>query len=114
LASADRRGVIKLWKAGTGGLFATLPAHTYVGAVVLSWLDGKTLVSATENATGSYGEVQLWDRETRTLRRTLGVPGYPGHPVAFSPDGRILAAGSTSGSVRLWNLSSGKQHGSLP
>src|SRR5262249_20731075 len=60
--------------------------------------------------------VFLWELGTGRERCLLGVlppsfrPAYlaPSGSLAFSPDGRLLAAGGNDGSVRLWNVVSGQ------
>ena len=74
--------------------------------------DGKTL--ASDN--GSHRTITLWDVASRTRKTTLRVDkpdapltGSSGNvPLAFSKDGRMLAAGYPSGSIRLWDVSNGK------
>lgn len=70
--------------------------------------DGKTL------AYGHGGEIRLWDTASRKttvasvakVRRVAMPPGYrPGiDSVAFSPDGRTLAAGGSRGWIGLWDV----------
>jgi len=77
--------------------------------------DGKTL------ATGSGdGTVRLWDvasgrriGDPLTARigdRLTGTTG-PAGAVVFSPDGKTLATGNGDGTVRLWDVASGRQIG---
>jgi WD40 repeat protein len=76
-------------------------------------------------AVGSfYKYVTLWDLEAKTCLRKFEdigpIPGVPGdykqpaydHPVLFSEDGRLLAAGSR-GRVRLWDPATGEKLGEL-
>jgi hypothetical protein len=49
----------------------------------------------------------LWDISTRKLIRTLTHSSWV-HAVAFSPDGKILAAGCHDETVKLWDISTGK------
>jgi RNA polymerase sigma factor (sigma-70 family) len=77
--------------------------------------DGKTAATA-----GGDNTVRLWDlASSREIRRfqgptpepANGVVGVPprARSVAFSPDGRHLAAGWSEGSIHVWDTESGKQ-----
>ena len=72
--------------------------------------DGKTLDAACEASVvgGSNGKVWRWNltdpaRPAR-LGQPLTEPAGDSEPVAFSPDGQILAAVSADRKVWLWNL----------
>src|SRR5262249_30143161 len=71
--------------------------------VAFSLPDGRRL------AAGSDGVVKVWDWKNRQLLHRL--PGHIFHstPVAFSGDGRRLAAGSWQEGVRLWDAETGGQ-----
>jgi WD40 repeat protein len=53
------------------------------------------------------GGVRFWDSRTGKLRRSLKVPRSDS--VAFSSDGKILATGIDYDSVRLWEVSTGRE-----
>jgi WD40 repeat protein len=84
----------------TGKERATLKGHTEVVRSVAYSPDGKTLASL------SPGAVKLWDVQTGKERAAL--PTKSAICVAFSPDGRTLASGSGDGTIRLWDLATGK------
>jgi WD40 repeat protein len=112
----DGPGELKLWDVATGKNVATWSTHP--GKIwTLAWSpDGKTLASAGGfvaremklEAKPVTGEVSLWDVATGKVTGTLrGFPG-PVWSVAFSPDGKTLAASGQDGTTRLWEVATGK------
>ncbi len=105
LASAGYDGTVMLWDTATRTRLATLEGHTdWVLSVAFS-PDGRILASGGYDSNGDRdGKVILWDVATRTqlatLPSSLGVTD-----VAFSPDGRTLAAGDKDHTVILWDIS---------
>jgi WD40 repeat protein len=70
--------------------------------------DGKTL-AVGHFREGATGTVRLWDVESRREIRE-----FPGHrlevsAVAFSPDGKRLVSSSFDKTVRVWEVTSGKE-----
>jgi WD40 repeat protein len=63
--------------------------------------DGKQLAAATLRS------IHLFDVVTGKQVRTFGGPQVLGRGVAFSPDGKLIAAGQLDGSIRLWSLATG-------
>jgi RNA polymerase sigma factor (sigma-70 family) len=99
---------IRLWDLKTGKELRRFADHpTFPYASLAFSPDGKALASG-----GSTGP-QLWDVASgKRLRQFAGAGGDVlgnCHYVAFSPDGRALAAALTDGSVRLWEVPTGKE-----
>ena len=96
LASADSRGII-LWDLArqVPAVIHTLPE----GGRVRFSPDGRSL------ATGFKAPL-LWDVTGKAPRLLARLGRYGGGPVglAFAPDGKRLAVGGSSPSLRLWNL----------
>jgi len=60
--------------------------------------DGALLASATGT------QVQLWDLATLHASASLSGPQDAITDLAFSPDGKTLAASASDGTVRLWKV----------
>jgi RNA polymerase sigma factor (sigma-70 family) len=102
-------GRVRVCETASGKQVRSIEAHAKpVSAVAVSH-DGKTL------ATGSWGDdtVRLWEVATGKEVRRLALPGGAG-ALAFSADGKALAAGNVAGPIRLWDLASGKEVARLP
>jgi WD40 repeat protein len=68
--------------------------------------DGKTLAAATSTL---VGQVRLWDLTTGKELHTLGRTSNSVTSLAFSPDSRMLATGGQDQTVKLWEVSSGRE-----
>ncbi|KAJ4859813.1 NACHT domain-containing protein [Trichoderma breve] len=113
------RETVRVWDAATGAIQQTLTALDHdILAVSFSSDDSKTIASGHTGAT-----VNLWDVETGAHFRTFTTsrPRLPINAIAFqlddhdhricaiafSPDGRIIAGGSSREVVELWDTSKG-------
>ena len=108
-------GGVVLWDMGRRSRLHDQPLPVDEGDVmsVAFSPDGKTLAAGYDVSNGVNGSdgVVLWDtaRRARLLAQPLAVPEGFAASVAFSPDGKILAAGYSSklggggGGVVLWD-----------
>jgi RNA polymerase sigma factor (sigma-70 family) len=101
-AGGDLQGFdIRLWDTTTGKLLQRLPGTGGSSRLAIS-ADGKLLL--TDN-------FQLFDIAAgKQLQRFKG-PTHPAGSVAFSPDGRLVAAGESAGQSRVfvWEVNTGKE-----
>lgn len=72
--------------------------------------DGKSLVTCSVGG----NEAQIW--ELPSGRRKPPLKGHVGGmtQVTFSPDGRTLATGAYDGRIKLWNLATSQEVGTIP
>jgi WD40 repeat protein len=116
-------GEVIVWETSTGKRVRTIelpgasvnsvrfsPDGAWVAAGVGRWLDSPR---------GFHrGEVKVWDVASGQQRLSLGAGLAAVYSVAFSPDGRRLAAGrgeagNTPGAALVWELATGKRLHSL-
>jgi WD40 repeat protein len=94
--------VIQLWDPATGRLLHTLQGHTYEVRSLAFAPDGFTLASSSEFRGRHLGMVEpdstvrLWEVATGRHLREFPTSHYGIPDVAFSPDGRTLAAAQSS------------------
>lgn len=122
LAWAGTDGTIRLYNADDGKELRTVGQQQqgrYYSTLILS-PDGKTLAGRMVNASA----IQLWDVESGKDLRNLGDDPQPNNfnvfarampiqgnanSIAFSPDGKTLAEGLPTNTIRLWEVATGKE-----
>jgi WD40 repeat protein len=115
LASGSADHAIVLWDPVTGKQRSRLDGHQGTVSSLAFSPDGKYLASACR---WNDQTVRLWDLATGKELRQYWVPSVPtgdgggwgvGTWVAFTANGRILAAGGTDHKLRLWDVATGKE-----
>jgi WD40 repeat protein len=109
LAAGGGDGKVRIWDANGPRLLRTLTNHTgYVASVAFSPANRDWIASA-----GADNRLRLWDwqaaREIQSWPSAIGKDYGLAHAIAFSPDGRRLAAPGTeaSGEAIVHDLDSG-------
>jgi mono/diheme cytochrome c family protein len=68
-----------------------------------------TLLAAGGGTPARFGEIQLWDVATGSLKRSVVMTGDTVFGLSLSPDGTRVAAGCTDNTVRIVDAASGKE-----
>lgn len=104
IAAGNRESTVILWDPKSGNKLRTLRSERCPFPVCFS---PQTLQLVLSGERDSSDEIQFWDiGETSPRKRSLSIREYTPScgAVTFSPDGKILAAGHWSGSIRLWDV----------
>ncbi|MER8573628.1 hypothetical protein [Mesorhizobium sp. M1374] len=114
IVSASNDKTIRIWDWQSGATLRTIRGYLGNGsdgkifAVSIS-PDGKTIAAggyfgASLGDKPPYGDIRLFDFATGKIRAVLKAADYATYDLAFSPDGKTLAAGGADGVVYLWRL----------
>jgi RNA polymerase sigma factor (sigma-70 family) len=108
LVSASEDATLRLWDLPMRTQTQTLKGNSMVVYALAVSPDGQTLASAGgDHRRGRPGEVILWDLHSRKPIKTFAGPDCA-WGIAFSPDGKRLAAAFVHGEVTVWELATGK------
>jgi WD40 repeat protein len=116
IASADSLNMQKpvIWDAQSGKVLFTLQAET--GKLKPLWLelawspDGKKLAAVGSlwhrDSGRDEGMIMIWDTDTGQQEHLLmaGMNGYRLWTLAWSPDNRFIASGTTGSEIFVWNV----------
>jgi eukaryotic-like serine/threonine-protein kinase len=102
IASGGQDKTVRLWDVETGSEMATLRGHAQGVWSVRFSPDGKRIASAEY-----WDVIKIWDRTTGKEMINIQTGQYV-NGLAFSPDGRHMAAGG-NGEIRVWDADSGAE-----
>ena len=97
-----------LWAKSRGDQLATWQAHDWIITCVAFSPDGKRFASGAQDS-----KIKVWDTASLKLLATLATDRGAVWSVAFTPDNRLLSAGS-DGQARFWDEAKGIATSTFP
>jgi len=110
IATAGYLDQIKLWRTETATEIASIRATAVISGIAFS-PDGKYLVAGLDAfgvQPAGKNNAELYDVATRNLVRRFEGHDWGISAVTFSPSGSLLATSSSDGTVRLWDVATGR------
>jgi WD40 repeat protein len=107
ITAGGKKEPIRLWDVATGRMLRQFGGggEPIVGYTAALSADGRTLAGSV----GAAGDLGLWDVDTgMLLRRLKGCQASEPVLLAFSPDGKTVAAANGK-TLRLWETATGKE-----
>jgi RNA polymerase sigma factor (sigma-70 family) len=115
LASTCYEGIIQLWDVATGKELRRMAKEQKAASAVAFAPDGKTLATASGDASGDH-TLRFWETATGKELRQMDLHPWSAFDITFSRDGKILAAvggipgvPNESSDVRLWDVATGRE-----
>jgi WD40 repeat protein len=111
VVSRSEDGTVRVWDGFTAELIAQLVGHERV-VVAAFTPDGRYVVTGSEDGTLRVWEpdtaIRRWDGQSvhPTITLTIGID-FEVTSVAFTPDGRYIVSGWSTGIIAVWNVEIG-------
>jgi WD40 repeat protein/serine/threonine protein kinase len=102
LTTLGKDGMVRIWETGSGREVVSTPAGTPVALTTFLSPDGRRVGVA------GFGSVRLLEVESKKPVASWSTSFHGASHLAFSADGRRLAAGFWDGTVRVWDIKSKK------
>ncbi|KAJ3195583.1 WD repeat-containing protein 61 [Irineochytrium annulatum] len=106
--------MVKIWHGDSLAPVQTLEGHQ-LGVVSIDinnldiLADDDGCLSTDAVSTSLDSQIRIWDVMSHNLVRTIDGGPVEAWTAAFSPDGRLIAAGSHSGHVNIWSVETGEK-----
>lgn len=112
LATSNNDGTVELWDVATGKETRHIDVKNNVIESICYSSDGKLLIGggyqSLPQTTGLEASFKIWDTATGKEHDIRAANITSLEAIALSPDGKILASGSSEKKIRLWNLAAGQ------
>ena len=99
------KGDVKLWDVASGKERATLPGPFGRILTIAPSPDGKTLALLDSPELHAECDLKLVDMDTGRQRILRAPPGYSFLSLRFTTEGKLLVAGASVETLRLWEVS---------
>src|SRR5258708_1248948 len=101
-------GEVTLIDPASGAVTARIPGQN--GPVTaVSWTRDGAWLAVASGVAGKSGEVRLYRLGSTNVEKTIVSHADRIHDLAFSPDGKILAACSYDRLIKLWDVATGSE-----
>ena len=110
LASGDSKGHVELWDVKDKKRLDIFQSREFslINSIAFNF-NGSMLAVGGDGDWTEGKHLEIWDMSSKKIVHFLVGHSDPVNSVTFSPDGQILASGSKNGSVKLWDVNSGKE-----
>lgn len=116
-ASGDSKGYLQLWDIKSHISIDRFKSKQLSSINSIAFSSDSLMLAVGGNSSWVDAKdpkyLEIWDMKTKDVIYVLDGHKDQVNSVAFSPNGQVLASGSNDGSVKLWDVNSGKEISTL-